>query len=185
MKLKYYLRGLGIGLIVTTLILTISNHQRNTTSANDHNQTETTGSVLAYTTQAATQENSTEQADNQNDKESADAQKDSTESGTKQADGSNKEDASSNTTAEKSTESNKTTDLSGQNGDSVTVTIKDAYYSAIAADILYKEGIIDDKTEFNSYLSTSGYATKIKDGEYTLKKGDSYENIAKIITRTK
>lgn len=52
MKLKYHLRGLGIGFILTTIILMISNLFVNNNNGNNHvsDNKETSGSVIAYTT---------------------------------------------------------------------------------------------------------------------------------------
>ena len=57
MKLKYHLRGLGIGFILTTIILMISNLFVNNNNGNNHvsDNKETSGSVIAYTTQADVQ----------------------------------------------------------------------------------------------------------------------------------
>ena len=50
---------------------------------------------------------------------------------------------------------------------------------------LKKAGIIADDTEFDHYLVDKGLGKKVIAGTYELKVGDSYDNIAKIITHTR
>ena len=50
--------------------------------------------------------------------------------------------------------------------------------------LLYKAGVIDDENSFAFYLQNSGYDAIIRDGLYQINIGDSYENIAKIITKS-
>lgn len=68
MNLKYYLRGLGIGLIVTTIILTISNNVGSASNKNSgvgsqspQEPTTSSGSVIAFDRQQTT-ESTTEAA---------------------------------------------------------------------------------------------------------------------------
>lgn len=46
-------------------------------------------------------------------------------------------------------------------------------------------GIIQNDKKLDKYLVDNGYATKIREGIYRIPVGASYEQIAKIITRTK
>lgn len=168
MKLKYYLRGLGIGLIITTMILTISNNVRfaNAQFEGQLAQNETTGSVIAFTTAAAQPESETTQPDQTASSDGAEATTVSTVAATQAQ-------------TEKTTVSEPAAD-----GEKVTVTLKDIYYATQAADLLYEAGVITDRGEFIQYMQDSGYATRIKEGEYEIAVGARYEDIAKIITRT-
>ena len=86
-----------------------------------------------------------------------------------------------NPPTEKSTVKITTGDGSGE----VEIVFKCVHTAAQAADILYDAGIIDNKTELDTYMYTTGYDRKMRDGVYTLKPGDSYETIARIITQTR
>lgn len=158
MKLKYHLRGLGIGFILTTIILMISNLFVNNNNGNNHvsDNKETSGSVIAYTTQA--DENKTEHAKTESAKDST------------------KESASQGTT--------QTETLYSKEGNTVTVKFENVIYGTAAAELLYKAGVIDDENSFAFYLQNSGYDAIIRDGLYQINIGDSYENIAKIITKS-
>lgn len=50
--------------------------------------------------------------------------------------------------------------------------------------MLEKEKIIDDADQFELYLEDNGLSKKIQLGTYELKSGMSYEEIAKIITKS-
>lgn len=170
MNLKYYLRGLGIGLIVTTIILTISN---NVGSASNKNsgvgsqvpQEPTSGSVIAFDRQTTTE--STTEAP----KEEESTTEPSTEAVTQQ------------TTQEVARATTQAVATSASDGNEVRVVIKDVYYGTQAADILYDAGLITDKNEFVQYLISTGYGTKIQEGVYSIPKGSSYEAICQAISR--
>lgn len=170
MNLKYYLRGLGIGLIVTTIILTISN---NVGSASNKNsgvgsqvpQESTSGSVIAFDRQTTTE--STTEAP----KEEESTTEPSTEAVTQQ------------TTQEVTRATTQAVATSASDGNEVRVVIKDVYYGTQAADILYDAGLITDKNEFIQYLISTGYGTKIQEGVYSIPKGSSYEAICQAISR--
>lgn len=172
MRLKYYIRGMGAGIVLTTIILAISGSLKNVGA--EGNTTDvtsaTTGSVIAYTTAAETQKAT--------DSTTA-AQQDATTADQSQT-------TAAATTAEATTATTSVSQTQGaEKGQSVQVTIKDVYYSTQAADILYNAGVIDDRSAFNAYMQSSGYATKIQEGTYTLTKGASFDEIAKIITKSK
>ena len=166
MKLKYHLRGLGIGFILTTIILMISNLFVNNNNGNNHVSAnkETSGSVIAYTTQA--DENNSDKKD----------EKKTEHAKTESAKDSTKESASQGTT--------QTETLYSKEGNTVTIKFENVIYGTAAAELLYKAGVIDDENSFAFYLQNSGYDAIIRDGLYQINIGDSYENIAKIITKS-
>lgn len=172
MKLKYQLRGLGIGLIITTIILTISHNVREIEANSKSNikPTESAGSIIAFDKDAESS-----LADDESSKET----EKQTETDTQQA----TEPTQAETEPTKA--ETKPTQAAAQPGNIVTVNIKDVYYARQAADILYNAGVITDKTDFVKYLDKAGYAERICEGTYQIKQGDSYENIAKAICRIK
>mgnify|MGYP000590578873 FL=1 len=66
----------------------------------------------------------------------------------------------------------------------VEVEIRNIKYLSEVSEILYDKGIISDVNGFNSYMTFSGNDLKVKEGRYTLKAGDTFENIAGVITRS-
>ena len=127
MKLKYYMCGLGSGIILAVLVLMIANKITPEASGNNKDIHETTGSVIAYTTQA---------------------------------------------------------DVKGTAASDNTVTTA---AGTIAATQKTTEGQTtapkDNADAFVEYLYSKDYSRVIQEGDFELIKGDTYENIAKIITR--
>ena len=54
----------------------------------------------------------------------------------------------------------------------------------IVADELYKNGMVENASEFRKYLEDNGYSEKLRSGSYTITKDMNYEEIAKLITKT-
>lgn len=154
MKLKYYLRGLGIGIIVTTVVLTISNNIRVKElkkSLEEVSVTEATKETLFAVTEAATEPQ--------------------TESGTEPQ-----------TEPETEPETEVVTEPETQKVITYTLKIERGMYSEKVAGILYENGIVDDKKSFNKYLADNKYSSKISTGEFVLTSDMTYEQIAKKIT---
>ena len=181
MNLKYYLRGLGLGLIVTTIILSVS---RNFGSGQDDKKNDvsqiqnSTGSVIAFTRgqeeTTASMENDTRQEETTNQTEP------STEALTQPETTKAAEPETTSKAVEPTTQ--EPTKAPEENG-SVTIVIKDVYYGTQAADILYDAGLITDKSDFIQYLIATGYGSIIQEGVYSIDKGASYEVICKTISR--
>ena len=82
----------------------------------------------------------------------------------------------------------KTTDTVGDTseaaetpGDTVEFSVHSGEDSSAVAARLHKAGIISDPTDFDTYLSTNGYDTRIHPGTYNIPAGSSYEAIARAI----
>lgn len=184
MRLKYQLRGLGIGLIITTIILTISHNVREIEANSKTNiqPQESTGSILAFDKDAESSktdnENGTE-ADSQSESETqTEPQQSQTEPQT-----AKQEEKPAESEQQTAGQETKPAETTAPTGNIVTVHIKDVYYARQAADILYNAGVITDKTGFVNYLDKAGYAERICEGTYQIKQGDSYETIARTICR--
>ena len=173
MKLRYYLSGLGSGIIIAVLIMLIADKVtavNNNVNGSNVPQ-ETTGSVIAYTTQA--------------DKDNETIQAESTE----HSENKGNEDTTSADTAKnsvvKATDSS-TTDTTRYVSEEVIVNInpKNIKVAADISKILKNKGVIEDADAFTQYMATYGYSRIVQQGNFELIKGDSYENIARIITRS-
>lgn len=66
---------------------------------------------------------------------------------------------------------------------SKTFTVRDGLLSSSVARELKEVGIIKDDAAFDKYLEKSGMGRKIRAGKYKIPTGASYEQIARIITR--
>ena len=167
MKLKFYLRGLGVGVLVTTLILSVDNKIINSQTTLIENPS--TVASIFNSSKAETKAVNTEQTTEQNKETSVVTKSEAVTEEPVQ------------TSAEKVTEATIVQNVEVVN-QPITVVLSNISGSENAAQAIANAGVIDDWKDFNRYLESSGYAVKIHNGTYTLYKGQDYESIAKIIT---
>lgn len=200
MKLKYYLRGIGIGLIVTTLVMMIAfmMHKdelltddeireraaelgmvmpedagmRDTLSNNNATQPENAKleDESADAVDKASQEQ--EDASGQSEDESKTGKEDSDQEDSGKKDQTKKDDADKKEGETEKPEVKEQVELSIVGGE----------YSDIVSHKLYKAGLIEDPEDFNKYLADGGYDNLIQPGTYTIPAGADYDAIIKIIT---
>lgn len=65
----------------------------------------------------------------------------------------------------------------------ISVTITAGMWSEQIAEKFKELGLVDDAKAFNKFLCDNNYASSINIGNYKIPKGSSYEQIAKIITK--
>ena len=81
------------------------------------------------------------------------------------------------------TNSNHTTDVS--TGTEITFNIPDGSFPSKIAEILLNKGLIEDKQVFLTRCVELKLDTKLKPGDFTIKKGTSLDEIIKIIAKQK
>ncbi len=165
MKLKYYLRGLGVGIFVSTILLMIAfrGHKNELSDEEIIAQAKQLGMVMQEETETENVLGETE----------------TTESDipvTKPEDTENV----SNTEDVIDTEGSQ--DLTVE---MIDFTIKKGDSSNSVALELYIDGLVDDADAFNQYMVGNGYDSFILVGTVQIPKGASYEEIAKILTEKK
>lgn len=174
MKLKYYLRGLGMGVIFATLIMTVSSviHNNNLSEETIIKEARKLGMVMPEEESEnglwATSENETE------DSEIPEEVVNGTEV------------EESETVVESETvdesETEKEPETAGEKN--ITLVKVQVYPGATArqvAQTLYDNGLIDDAENFRIYLGQTGYAKHICIGEFLIPMGASYEEICDIL----
>ena len=200
MKLKYYLRGLGLGIVVTTLILVIANNMSKDISdeeiirrakqlgmvmADDENlfDEDATTTAESDTKEPTTKEPTTEEPTT----EEPTAKEPTTEEPTTEEPTTEEPTTEEPTTEEPTTEEPTTEEPTTEAPDYVELTfvIQSGMYSEAVTRILVQNGVITDEVGFNEYLSSTGYDEMIQTGSFTVNSSMSYEEIAKIISRTK
>ena len=72
-----------------------------------------------------------------------------------------------------------------QTVEQVQFNILPGEYSDVISQKLFDAGLIDDKAAFNEFIINSDYDNFIQTGDFTIPKGASYEEIAKILTTKK
>lgn len=194
MKQKYYLRGIGVGILFASIVLFVaylaSGRGRMTDEEVIRRAEElgmvTTESVLSgldtpsvsgSTEEIHSRESSSSDAiSDSGSEESSDLTEDivsetTTEVTTK---------ATTETTTEATTET--TTEKTENGTGKVTFTVVSGMDSYSVAKVLEDRGVIRDALDFDNYLEQNGYSGRIATGEYSVQKGADYETIARMLT---
>ena len=198
MKLKYYLRGLAVGILVTTIILAISFSQTKKELSDQEviNRAKQLGMVMAdsgkiedyredtqtetgQSEQGETEENVT--GDTQNGAE--DNEGVTGDNGTVTGDNEGGIGDNEGGTADNGTG---TEDAgSDTEGKMVTFVISNGQFGRQISESLKKEGLVDDAEAFMKYLGETGKSEGILPGTYEIPMGSTYEEIVKILLAPK
>ena len=172
MKLKYYLRGLGIGMIVTALILGISfsNRQDQTSQIMTDDQIRERAAELGMVDSSeltlAALQNSEKQPTEGTPEETTQTQE------------QNNIEAEPETTVPAEPEVTE----APQRTQTASITIQRGDDSGSASRRLYEAGLVENAKAFDNYLCNNGYSRSINPGTFEIAPGTSDEEIAKIIT---
>lgn len=191
MRLKYYLRGLGLGIIFTCLMFMLFSNKKadNTDQMDVNQQLETTTETLSSQTSG---DDKNDTANDEAVSGGADVQNDANVSDNLEAqngqDTQNNPQAQDNAEAQNSADNQ--TDDSNITGETGTDDVQDEYVTLViekgdiardVAESLYEEGIIDDVESFRKYLGETGVSRTLHAGEYNIKVGSTYEEIVELL----
>lgn len=180
MNFKYYLRGLGTGIVVTLIIVTISNSLRGSKTASE-NAAQPSSVQPTSAIEAILNNQRTTQA--YGDAASADATSaDAASADVASADVTSADVISADTSSAETVSDNV---QQGQQGRNITVSFETIQSSEAAAQLLEKAGIVDNWRNFNSYLVNNGYDRKVSGGTFSFSGNESYKEIAGIITKSR
>lgn len=191
MRLKYYLRGLGLGIIFTCLMFMLFSNKKadNTDQMDVNQQLETTTETLSSQTSGddkndtANDEAVSDGADVQNNTDA-----DTDVNAQNNADAQNP--ADNQTGASDTTDTSNQTDDSDITGETGTDDVQDEYVTLViekgdiardVAESLYEDGIIDDVESFRKYLGETGVSRTLHAGKYNIKVGSTYEEIVELL----
>lgn len=182
MKLKYYLRGLGVGILVSTILLTVSFYRNRTMSdAEVIERAEALGMVKAYESGVLeekkdsgqeTEEKPDEAGENTGQDESGKKPDDGEENGT------GKETEAESTVSDNQAGSGELQDEE----ETIVITIDGGEGSGTVARKLKSAGLIEDAAEYDRYLCQNGYDKRLRVGKHTIPVGADNAEIAKLIT---
>ena len=172
MKLKYYLRGLGIGMAVTALILGISFSGRQGQEA----QTLTDEQIRERASELGMEV--TEEP-----KLTADPETTTEPEATAEPETTTELEATAEpeTTAEPKATAEPEL-ITAPEQSQTTITIKKGSDSGSVSRMFYEAGLVENAKAFDNYLCNNGYSRSINPGIYEIAPGTSEEEIAKIIT---
>ena len=177
MKLRYYLRGLGIGMAVTALILGIGFSGRQGQEA----QTLTDEQIRERASELGMVDSSElTLAALQN---SAQTQTTMEPEVTEEPETMTEPEATAEpemTTEPEATEAPEL--ITAPEQSQTTITIKKGSDSGSVSRQLYEAGLVENAKAFDNYLCNNGYSRSISPGIYEIAPGTSEEEIAKIIT---
>lgn len=180
MKMKYYLRGFGTGVLFATIIFMIGTAFHNNLASNQKKNVNSGGNIISdeESNKNNTDKNITEiTTDSDKNRQSGQTTNDETTAQT----------VTSVSTEENTNNEDETTSKTSQNSadedDTVMVVIKPGMVSNEVADMLEEYGVIESAYDFNTYMCDSGYESSLIVGIYELKKGASYKEIISAITR--
>lgn len=206
MKLKYYLRGLGIGIVVTALLMGYSNKNRAAEPKAEVATEETAGDLLADRNGEATTEEVIEQSTVENvtvETDSAETSEEETsqeetaselESSTQEAETITETDSVTETETE-SVQTEETTDKKEQTQSSMEADAGNALLqttieinivrgddSGTVARKLQNAGMVESATEYDAYLMQHGYDKKIRVGKVEIPVDATWQEIAEYIS---
>lgn len=197
MKLKYYMRGLGIGIVVTALLMGVALSGRKEKMTDDEiraraaelGMVEEESGVLADDLGKEEPEEAEEtgQAENVVSGNKSPETEIGTEAGTEPEE-TDKEDAEPEDTT--GTESDRAEEaVSGETAEkadqteSYIIKVNSGDGSRSVANRLQEAGIIEDAAAFDVFLCQNGYDKRIAAGEHEIPVGATNEEIAEALTR--
>ena len=162
MRFKYYLRGAGIGIIVTTLVLMVafSRHKPTLSADEIRHEASKLGMVMPSESASGDAENEEKNTDdeklkNVNDEKEPDKEKEEKEKKDDEEESSKKK---------------------------VKIVVSGGDYSDVVSEHLMEKGLIKDAEKYNRWLIRNGYDDAIRPGVYYIEKGSSYREIIKALT---
>ena len=193
MRLKYYLRGLGLGIIFAVFIMMVG-YRNHGSSMSDSEIIEKAKALGMVETEDSSGMKNDKKTDNKTDKKSepditiADTSAaEDTQTGTDNTDADNiAGTADADTTAPSdvaATDSAASDAAQPQQNTTFTVTVGSGDTCRMIAERLQAAGIIDDAEKFRAYMGQKGVDQFIADGSHEIPYGASYDDIINILTQ--
>ncbi len=195
MKLKYYLRGLGIGILVTTVILSLAGvGRKNMTDEEVVKRAKELGMAESTLLSDLPDQTKTDEVRPTEPETSLQPETSEPEAGPEPEEPASTPETPAapeeTTTTQETPAAPEETPVSTEDGnpdtppgETVTLVIGRGESSTTVSKNLKKAGIVEDAAAFDRFLCNNGYDKKIITGTYEIPYGASEEEIAKIITR--
>ena len=198
MNVKSYLKGIGVGMIVASLILIIAGNMNKVSDEDVIARAKELGYVQSTSvsqpevvdnTSSNTEQKKIEDSDKVESTENNDANTDNAKADDKATDvNTNNEnaedkayDANADSSTTESANSDKTADNNATSSETVKVEIKSGMSSESAALAVKNAGLVESDTEFNKYLCSEGYDKRLRVGSFDIPKDADFETIAKSL----
>ena len=191
MKLKYYLRGLGVGIVVTAVILTIANHLGNKMSDEDIIKRAAKLGMVMKEDESLFPPTEPETTTPEPTRPSTAEQETTAVKAAEQETTAVKPAEPETTTPEPTTpvptEPETTTPVPAEPQTSgivihtATITVTSGMYSEAVSQKLEEAGIVKNWREFNEYLTSNGYSERLQTGTHSFNSEMGYNEIAEIL----
>lgn len=190
MKLKYYLRGIGLGIIFATIVMTVSAHVHKNDLSEEKIIEEATklGMIMPKESSKESHTLSSEIESQAQDSQIENSEQESqiqTESESEQPSESESEGTEIALTKDmyQSSHGGEVIIRKSQNNPTheIVMTVKKGATSEDVAEVLYQCGYIESIESFNEYMSSHNYNRIVRTGEKIIKAGSTYEEIAQIL----
>lgn len=167
MKLKYYLRGLGVGIVITAIILTITSSPKTEKLSDEEiiRRAEQLGMVMEEDTGLLN--GSEEEGSNEPENSGQDTEPEDTPTAGEDAGQQSAQEPVAEPPVQEPVYHN--------------ITIAPGEYSDTISQKLLEAGLITNQEEFNHYLVDNGMDELIAVGDHLIPVGASYEEIAVIL----
>ncbi len=195
MKKKYFVRGLGVGIIFGALIMLAAYMTSGKKSISDEEviaRAKKLGMVKEseYVLTGSTDSDATNKSLDELVQESAEMSATATQETTEATTEATTEQETTQATTEAATEKatteatteKATTEKPKKEDTKVTITVSGGMSSETISGLLEDAGLVDSASKFNRFLVEKGYDMKLETGSFEIKAGMSYEEIAKILT---
>ncbi|MBR4984074.1 MAG: hypothetical protein IKY94_16195 [Lachnospiraceae bacterium] len=199
MKLKYYLRGLGIGIVVTAIIMSFTGKPEELTNAEIKIRAAQLGMVEKNVLSDIQKENESSEeimkendvvedvpeADNELNAENTQDVIENTEEMVSNAteENENIEETISDTENQNQETGNSETDVSVDEvvENYIIIQVENGNGSEVISQRVFEAGLVNSAKEYNKYLITNGYDRRLRTGNHEIPAGASEEEIAKIL----
>ena len=188
MNVKSYLKGIGVGMIVASLILIIAGNMNKVSDEDVIARAKELGYVQSTSvsqpevvdnTSSNTEQKKIEDSDKVESTENNDANTDNATDSVNADNATETANTTNDTTV--SDDSDKTADNNATSSETVKVEIKSGMSSESAALAVKNGGLVESDTEFNKYLCSEGYDKRLRVGSFEIPKDADFETIAKSL----
>lgn len=188
MNLKYYLRGLGIGIVITALLMSFATRNRNDlTDEEIKERAVALGMVEQKVLSDISANQPVETQEPQVTAEPTDNQQTPTaepEMMPTETPAAEETAVPTETPVEEATAA--PTEIPSdivEETETITIVVKSGETSWSISKALYEAGVIESASDFDAYLCQNGYDKTIRTGTFVISKSATYEEIAKKIAR--
>ena len=184
MKLKYYLRGVGIGIIFATLVMTVSGlvHKYNITDEYIIKEARKLGMVMREELDNSGSIWGSEDSELTEETESTEVVSSESEAKPSESESESQSQTPPPQPSESESESESESQSESSQKTYVTIVIVRGDYARQVAEKMYAAGLVPDAEEFRKYIGAHGYGQSIRVGTYSIPTDATYEEICKIIT---